>query len=380
MHNVHRANSFLALFLFAAWAIAAPTLTPSPPSIKAAAHLVQDFQSGAVLAESNAETRMEPASLTKMMTAYVVFSELRDGNVALGDEVLISEKAWRMPGSRSFVEVDKRVPLDVLLKGVIIQSGNDASVALAEHVAGDESAFAQLMNQHATSLGLADTNFVNATGLPDADHYTTAKDMAKLGAALIRDFPEHYQWHAIREFEYNNIKQYNRNSLLWRDKTVDGIKTGHTESAGFCLVASAERDEMRLISVVMGSQSEKARARESQTLLNYGFRFFETHRLYSAKEPVTTVQVWKGARDSLTMGLGEDLYVTVPRGQYGKLSASMDIDSRIVAPVVEGEVRGTVNVRLGETIAIERPLVALQSVAEGSLWQRLMDHVELYFR
>ncbi len=273
---------------------ASAAIVPDAPSVGARAYILQDFDSGRVLAEVNADERMEPASLTKIMTAYVVFEELEQGKIAMEDQVLVSEKAWRMGGSKMFIEVDTKVSVEDLLKGLIIQSGNDASVALAEFIAGDEDAFADLMNQYAVRLGMTGTHFINASGLPHPEHYTTARDTATLAAAMIRDFPELYKIHAVKEYEYNGIVQHNRNKLLWRDESVDGLKTGHTESAGYCLVASAERDGMRLISVVMGSESERSRARESIALLSYGFRFFETHRLYGALEPLTEIRIWKG--------------------------------------------------------------------------------------
>lgn len=369
----------VTLWLWAALAVAAPTVVPSPPTIEAHAYILQDFHSGRVLAQDNADERMEPASLTKMMTVYVVFSELRDGKISLDDKVRVSKKAWRMPGSRMFIEVGSQVSVEDLLKGVIVQSGNDASVALAEHVAGTEDAFVQLMNQYAQRLGMTHTHFEDASGLPHADHYTTAHDMAILARALIRDFPEHYKWHAIRQYTYNDITQHNRNLLLWQDDSVDGIKTGHTESAGYCLVASAEREGMRLISVVMGASSEKGRARQSEALLDYGFRFFETHRLYAADKPLTDVRVWKGEPSSLGVGLAHDLYVTVPRGEYERLNASMQLDGAVMAPVARGERHGTVTVSLGDKTLTERPLIALESVPEGGLWQRLTDEVRLLF-
>ncbi len=352
---------------------------PAAPKIGATAHYLMDFHSGRVLAAAAEKARVAPASLTKMMTAYVVFSELGQGNISLSDSVPISEKAWRMGGSRMFIEVGKRVPVEELLKGVIIQSGNDASVALAEFVAGSEDAFAQLMNQYLKKLGMTDTNFVNATGLPHPEHYSSALDMATLARALIRDFPDHYAWHRQRSFVFNGITQYNRNKLLWRDESVDGVKTGHTDSAGYCLVASAERKGMRLISVVLGSQSEKARARHSQTLLNYGFRFFETHKLYGAAEGLANPRIWQGDVEHVELGLQAPLYVTIPRGQYKSLKANMEIDARIVAPVTKGQSRGLVRVNLGDTLVAERELVALRAVAEGGWWQQLSDRVQQLF-
>jgi D-alanyl-D-alanine carboxypeptidase (penicillin-binding protein 5/6) len=332
-----------------------------------------------VLAEKNSDLRMEPASLTKMLSTYVVDYEIANGNLRLTDEVLISEKAWRMPGSRMFVEVGKRVTVENLLKGIIIQSGNDATVALAEHVAGSEEAFVSLMNQHAKRIGMSNSNFVNSTGMPHKDHYTTARDLALLGRALIRDFPQQYAWYAEKEFTYNGISQPNRNLLLWRDQTVDGIKTGHTESAGFCLVASSQRDDMRLISVVLGTTSEEARAVESQNLLAYGFRFFETHRLYKANQALVTTRIWKGKSEELPLGLADDLYLTIPRGQYKSLASNLNIDAQIIAPAEKGRVFGSVNISLGNEKFAQRELVALTTVEKGGLWTTMIDGIKLWF-
>ncbi len=375
-------SKLTALFLLiaASMATAAPSLIPSPPRLAASGFVLMDYHSGQILASSNAEQRLEPASLTKLMTAYVVFHEIETGHIGLDDMVRISEKAWRMPGSRMFIEVGKEVSVRDLLHGMIIQSGNDASVALAEFVAGSEDNFVPLMNAHAKNLGLGGTHFINSTGLPHADHYTTPTDMAKLAAALIRDFPEYYKWYSIKQYTFNNITQRNRNLLLDRDESVDGLKTGHTESAGFCLVASARRDEMRLISVVMGTNSEKARAQESQKLLNYGFRFYETHRLYAANTPLKEMRIYKGESENLPLGLSSDLYVTVPRGQYKSLNASLSISKTLIAPISAGQQLGNVSVTLGDDAIVERPLVALQQVAEGGLWQSLKDNTILLFQ
>ena len=354
---------------------AAPRLIPNPPKLAAAGYLLQDFHSGQILAEDRADERMEPASLTKMLAAYAVIHELKSGNIKLSDQVQVSEKAWRMEGSRMFIKVNTKVSVEELLKGMIIQSGNDATVALAEYVAGSEGAFVHLMNEHARSLGMKDSHFVNSTGLPDPDHYSTPRDLAILAAAIIRQEAEFYTWYAEKKYKYNNIEQYNRNKLLWRDESVDGVKTGHTESAGYCLVASAKRKDMRLITVVMGTNSENARAQESQKLLNYGFRFFETHKLYAAMDPLKTLRVWKGESDNLALGLNRELYVTVPRGQYKELNASMTVDKEIVAPIRKGQSFGSVNVRLGDNVVAERPLVALQDIPEAGLIDRLMDEV-----
>jgi len=353
---------------------------PSPPAVTARAYILIDFFSGETLAQFNADERMEPASLTKLMTGYAVFKALAADKVKLTDSVPISEKAWRTQGSRSFVKINTQVPLEDLLKGMIIQSGNDASVALAEHVAGSEEGFVTLMNSYAKELGMDRSHFTNSTGLPDPELYVTARDVATLGRAIIHDFPEFYRYYAMKEFSYNGITQYNRNRLLWRDQNVDGIKTGHTESAGYCLAASAVRDDMRLITVVLGTKSEAIRAKESLEMLNYGFRTFETHRLYDTKTTLSTVRVWKGVAQTLPLGVSEDLYITVPRGQYKNLKATMEIDPILTAPIKKGERHGTVKVNLGDKAIITQPLVALQNVDQGSWWRRLVDTVLLWFQ
>lgn len=352
-------------------------LIPSPPKLAATSYLLEDANSAKMLAEKNPDERLAPASLTKIMTVYVVFRELAAGNLQLTDQVIVSKNAWKTPGSRMFIEVNKQVGLEDLLKGVIIASGNDASVALAEHVAGDEATFAQMMNQQAERLGMKDTHYGNSTGLPAEEHYTTARDLAILTRALIKDFPEYYGWHSIQEFTYNKIKQHNRNKLLWRNKAVDGVKTGHTEEAGYCLVASAKRDDMRLISVVMGTRSESARAGETQALLNYGFRFFETHRLYGASDTLTEARVWKGDTTELPLGLQEDLYVTIPRRQFKNLDATLDIDQPIIAPVEQAQPLGKLTITLSDEEIVQKPLTALQSVPEGNLFRRLYDRALL---
>ncbi len=371
---------FLTLLSFTlAPVAAAPLPVPKAPSIGAKSFMLMDYHSGHVLAEQNADEPMEPASITKMMTAYVIFTELKSGNIQLSDKVTVSEKAWRTQGSRMFIEVGSQVSVEDLLKGMIIQSGNDATVALAEHVAGTEDTFAALMNHHARELGLTGSHFVNSTGLPHPDHVSTARDIARIGEALYHRFPEYYHWYSQKEFTYNDITQYNRNKLLWRDESVDGIKTGHTDSAGYCLVISAQRDDMRLISVVLGTASEKARADASQALISYGFRFFETHKLHDAGTTLTESRVWKGASDALPLGLAAPLYVTIPRGRYKQLSASMSVDKQITAPAQAGQPYGTAQVLLDETVVAEQPLVALKDVPEGSFWQRIVDEALLYF-
>jgi D-alanyl-D-alanine carboxypeptidase (penicillin-binding protein 5/6) len=360
-------------------AASAGTPIPKPPAVGAKGYLVEDFLSGQAIAEKNADEKLEPASITKLMSAYVVFTEIRNGSLSLSDKVRISEKAWRTPGSRMFVEVNTQVSVADLIKGMIIQSGNDATVALAEQVAGSEDSFAALMNQHAKRLGMTHTHFVNSTGLPDKDHYTTARDIVRVARALIKEFPEYYKWYSEKKFTYNDITQYNRNKLLWRDESVDGLKTGHTESAGYCLVTSAERKGMRLISVVLGTKSEEARADASQALLNYGFRFFETHKLYDGGTKLTSSRVWKGATENVDLGLTNTLYVTIPRGEYKNLDASMQLHERIMAPINDGEALGDVVIRLGDQTVADKKLVALQAVPEGSFWQRIVDEALLYF-
>ncbi len=368
----------LTLFMFISTANAVNRiLIPASPSVAAKSFILLDFNSGKVLAEKNADVKLAPASLTKIMTVYVIFRELKSGHLTLDEKVTISKKAWRTPGSRMFVEVNKKVAVEDLLKGVIIQSGNDASVALAEHVAGDEATFAALMNQHAERLDMLDTSFENSMGLPSKSHFTTARDLAKLTVAVIKEFPDYYKWDSLKEFTFNKITQPNRNKLLWRDKSVDGVKTGYTEEAGYCMVASAKREQMRLISVVMGTSSANARANESQTLLNYGFRFFETHRLYKGNEAVNDVKVWKGDGKKLPVGLADDLYVTIPRKHYSDLKAELNIDKKIVAPVTKGDKLGLVNVSLAGEVIINQPLVALDSVEKGGIMQRLYDEAML---
>lgn len=372
--------SIVALLLSASTAFAVPSLIPDPPAVDAHGYYLLDYHSGNVLAQKNGDEHMEPASLTKLMTAYVVFSELRAGQIHLNDMVRVSKKAWRTGGSRMFIEVGSEVPVEQLLQGMLIDSGNDAATALAEYVAGSEDTFVALMNEHARALGLTNTHYSDATGLPIADHYTTPHDLAILARALIRDFPEYYHWDAVKKYTYDGITQNNRNLLLWRDSSVDGLKTGHTESAGYCLVASAKRDGMRLISVVMGAKTDNGRASESEKLLNYGFRFYETHKLYAAAQPLKAMRIWKGADNTVDLGIAKPLYITVPRGQYDKLSASMTIDGSIIAPTQKGQRLGTVNVKLGDEMVAQRPLIALETVPQGSLWQRMMDDVRLWFQ
>ena len=370
-----------SFFLFFSLLIAAtPTraedaeiTTPPAPTIAASAYMLMDFDSGKVLAENNADVKLAPASLTKIMSVYVVFREISNGHLHLDDLVTISQKAWQTPGSRMFIEVGNQVKVQDLLMGVIIQSGNDASVALAEHIAGDEITFADMMNQHAERLGMKNSHFEDSNGLPIENHYTTARDLAILTRALIKEFPDYYRWFSQKEFTFNNIVQHNRNQLLSRDETVDGVKTGFTDAAGYCLVASALRNNMRLISVVMGASSPNARANENQNLLNYGFRFFEAHKLYSGKTSLSEARIWKGDTKNVQLGLAEDLYVTIPRRRYDDLKAVITIDKKITAPVKEGTKLGTVNVTLKGEPVVSKDLIALKSVEQGNIIQRLYD-------
>lgn len=359
--------------------------TPPPPTLDAKSWVLMDYATGQILAANNADERVEPASITKMMTGYIVSAELAAGKIKLDDPVLISEHAWRSggagtDGSTTFLKVNSQVPLKDLLYGMIIQSGNDAAIALAEHVAGSEDTFANLMNEYAAKLGMTGTHFVNATGLPDPNHYSTARDIAVLARHVIRDYPNEYKIYAIKEFEWNGITQHNRNALLWRDASVDGLKTGHTKEAGFCLTTSAKRGDQRLIAVVMGTPSDKQRADDNQALLNYGFRFFETHKLYDANKPLTTPELWKGAQNTLALGVADDVLVTLPRGRYNDLKASLKLPGRLIAPYRKGQPVGTLEVSLDGKPLVERPLVALADAPEAGFFGRLSDSIWLWFK
>ncbi len=352
---------------------------PSGPEIGARGYLLLDHDSRRVLAARNEDERMDPASITKLMTAYVVFRTLKSGQISLDDPVMISEKAWRTAGSRMFIEVSTRVTVEQLLQGMIVQSGNDASVALAEYVAGNESIFAQMMNQYAAELGMLNTRYQNSTGLPAEDHFTSATDIARLATTLIEEFPEYYKWYSQKEFTYNKITQKNRNALLWRDPSVDGVKTGMTDAAGYCLVSSAQRDGMRLISVVLGTKSPSARAKDSQALLNYGFRFYETRLLYPAGNSVTEARVWKGDAEMTSIGVQNDVYVTIPRGSYEQLEAKVKLPQQLVAPIDSATRLGSVRVNLNSETVAEANLFALNHIDEGTLWQIAKDSVLLWF-
>ena len=358
-------------------AAAAP---PVPPAIAASSYLLLDFASGALIVAQNADERREPASLTKLMTAYLTFAALRAGKIVPSQGVTVSEAAWRAEGSRMFIEPRRAVSVDELLRGMIVQSGNDASIALAEVVAGGEDAFVVQMNAEAKRMGLANTHFVNATGIPQPDHYSTARDLGNLAAAVIRDFPDYYTLYSLKEFRYNNITQPNRNRLLWIDPYVDGMKTGHTEAAGWCLIASAKRGERRQVSVVLGAASDAARASESAKLLNYGFQAFDTVQLYQSGKPVHSLRVWKGAEESITAGFFADQYLTLPKGKAAALQLTLTASEPIVAPVVQGQRVGTVKVVLeGRTLA-ELPMVALADVPAANIFGRAWDTVRLWFK
>lgn len=381
INNVFRTcTAVLILALLTAMPAAAQSvLIPSPPQIGASSYILMDPLSGRIIMEENSHERLPPASLTKMMTAYIVERELDEGRIAMADMVPISVNAWRTEGSRTFVKEGTRVSVEDLLKGVIIQSGNDASVALAEFVAGSEDAFVDIMNQQAQILGMNESSFANATGLPSPDHFSTAYDLALLAKAIINDYPENYPLYAQKHFTFNNIRQPNRNSLLWRDDSVDGLKTGHTEEAGYCLVASAKRNDTRMIAVVMGTSSTTARAQEVQKMLNYGFRYYQTERLFRNGQELLEAQVWGGESDSLSVGLMEDVHVTIPRGSRDSLESTVEMDSVIKAPVSKGDELGRVTVKLGDEVVVDQPVLALSDVPEGGFFKRIWDAIKLFF-
>ena len=356
---------------------------PAPATSKA--WLLMDYATGQVLAGENVDTPVEPASITKVMTSYVIAAEMAAGKVKAGDQVMMTENAWRSggagtDGSYSGFEVNKTAPLVDMEKGMVVQSGNDAAIALAEHVAGSEQAFAQLMNAYAKKIGMTKSNFVNPHGLPAEGHITTARDLAILGRALIRDFPEAYSYNKIKELTVGPITQPNRNLLLWRDPSVDGIKTGHTSSAGYCLMASAKRDDQRLISVMMGNTSESQRAVDSQALLNWGFRFYETHTLYTAGKPLATPKLWKGAGNSVRVGVASPLLVSTPRGKYDRLKASMDLPKSLVAPISKGQKLGSVKVTLDGKLVASAPLVAMEAVEKAGFFKRLWHELLMWWQ
>ena len=379
---MHKYLIIVSSLFFAHWVAAAPAVIPAPPSIAASGYILIDADSGRVITEKNADEKLPPASLTKLMTSYVLSYELAEGNVANTDMVTISENAWAQNptfagSSLMWIEVGKQVNLKDLHKGVVISSGNDASVAVAEHLAGSESAFADVMNQHAALLGMTGSHFVNAHGLPDAEHYMTARDLAILSKAILK-YPEEYALYSQPDYTYNNITQTNRNRLLWKDDSVDGLKTGHTEEAGFCLVSSAKRNGMRLISVVMGAKSQSAREVESQKLLSYGFRYFETHQLYSTGDALTATKIWAGASDSLSLGVERDIHLTIPRRKHKDIEAVMDLAEFIKAPVSAGNEYGELVIRLDGEELLREPLFALESIEQGGIFKRLWDAIVLF--
>ncbi|HKY02678.1 MAG TPA: D-alanyl-D-alanine carboxypeptidase family protein [Burkholderiales bacterium] len=370
----------LLLVLFSiSFGLARADAPPMPP-VAAKSWVLLDYQTGTAIASETPDTRTDPASLTKLMTAYLVFDALGKGQLKLDQAVPVSTKAWKAEGSRMFIEPLKPVTVNELIYGMIVQSGNDATIALAEAVAGSEEIFAGVMNRQAQKLGMTNTNFVNSTGLPDPKHYSSARDMAILAAALIRDFPDNYKVYSTREYRYNNITQPNRNRLLWLDPNVDGVKTGHTEAAGYCLVASAKRGERRLISVVLGTASDSARARESQKLLNYGFQFYDSVPVYRKAQTISTLKVWKGAEESLHAGVERDLFLTLPRGDAQRLKAELVSQQPLVAPVAAGQKVGIVRLSLDGKPMGEYPVVANEEVPVAGFFGRVADTVRLWFK
>ena len=369
------------LFLILVLPVLASAQAPQPPQVTGRAWMVVDVSSGQILAAEKPDERFEPASLTKLMTAYLVFAALKEKKLALEQQVNVSERAWRAPGSRMFIEPKKPVSVDELIHGMIVQSGNDACIALAEQLAGSEEAFAAMMNREADRLGMKNTKYMNASGLPDPQHFSTARDLHLLASALIRDFPEQYaQYYSLREYRYNGITQVNRNRLLWLDNTVDGMKTGFTEAAGYCLVASSKRGPRRMLTVLLGTTSESMRAQESQRLLNWGFQFFDAVRLYAGNAPVKEIEVWKGARASLKAGFRDDLVVTVPKGQGEKLKAELLSQSPLVAPVAAGTRVGNLRVTLDGKPLGEYPVIALEEVPAAGIFVRAWDTLRLWLR
>lgn len=380
-HNwlLRQCAALLCLLTLAPELAAQAQIIPRPPQVNASSYILMDAETGSILVEENADQALPPASLTKIMTVYVADHELQNGTISLEDEVFVSVKAWQTEGSKMFIQEGTRVKLEDILRGIIIQSGNDASIALAEHIAGSEEAFADMMNQHAELLGMTNSHFMNASGLPDPNHYMSARDLALLARSAIERFPESYAIYGEREFTYNGIRQPNRNTLLFTDRNVDGMKTGHTDEAGYCLVASSVRDGMRLITVVMGTTSENARAVETQKLLTYGFRFFETYELFKGNEVLDTAKVWSGKTDAVDIGINTPLIVTMARGQAGSLVRELVIDEGIKAPIAAGQPLGRLKVSLGDQVYYDGPVVAMHPVEKGGLLKRLMDWLHLFF-
>jgi len=352
-----------------------PSLTPAAPDINAKGYVLLDANSGYVIAQKNADQRMPPASLTKLMSLYLAADALKNGQINLDDKTKISKKAWQIGGSKMFIREGTLVPVKLLIQGIIVASGNDATYAIAEYIGGNEQSFVSLMNQTASTLGMTNTHYKDSNGLPAKEHYSTPLDIAKLARAWIVNFPEYYPWFKQKWITYKGIKQPNRNRLLWRDPTVDGLKTGHTDAAGFCLVASAERDGMRLVSVVMGTPTDSARASDSEALLNYGFRFYETHKLYAADTALITPRIWYAKNKTMALGLAEDLYITIPKGQYKNIKAVISINNSLKAPISKGQNYGTVKILLNNKKITEHPLIALQDDPKGGVFSRAIDHI-----
>lgn len=390
--NLLQLFRLLCIFLISGWgfAIANPiipisaqiktsTIIPSAPNLDAKGYILLDAYSGKVLAEKNADDRMAPASLTKLMTMYVISHALKNGSIHLDDKVRISTKAWQTGGSRMFVKVNDEVPVRDLIQGIVVASGNDASVAMAEHLAGTEEVFASMMNEEAKVLGMNNSHFIDSNGLPNPEHYSTPRDLAILAQAIIRNYPEDYKLYSEKWFAYKGIKQPNRNRLLWRFSYADGLKTGHTSEAGYCLVASALKDGTRIVSVIMGSPNDNTRTEDSIRLLTFGFRFFETHKLYGANIPLTEGRVWKGKEKETSLGLQEDLYVTMPTGQFKKIQKNIVLNDPIKAPLTKGQQVGTINISLNNQVIAEKPIVALADNGRGSIWRSITDTVSFAF-
>lgn len=361
-------------------AIHKPLVTPAAPNLNAKAYILIDVNSGKILAEKNSDEHLPPASLTKMMTLYVISNALNNGQIHLNDSVRVSRDAWKIGGSRMFIKEGQQVAVEDLLKGIIVDSGNDACVAMAEHVGGSENAFTDVMNQQAQNLGMKNSHFTDSTGLPHPELYTTAKDLAILGRALITEFPQYYGWYKQKWFTYNGIRQPNRNRLLWRDSAVDGIKTGHTNDAGFCLVSSAKHNDMRLLAVVLGEPNDSTRADDSEKLLNYGFRFFETHQLFKSGQTISELPLYKGIVDKVSVGATENQFVTIPTGQYQRLAIMTKVPAYVQAPIKKGDKIGELVVQFDNKIILTKPLYALQNIEQGGLYTRAKDSIRLAFK
>ncbi|MBT4963897.1 MAG: D-alanyl-D-alanine carboxypeptidase [Francisellaceae bacterium] len=383
LHNF-RLHAIALFLIFSQQALAdtlePPTIKISPPTINANAYVLVDAYSDKILAGNDNDESIAPASLTKMMTIYVIDKEIASGRLSPDDKVHVSKKAWKVEGSRMFLEVNTKATVREIIKGIIISSANDGSVAIAEHIAGSESSFADLMNVYAKRLAMTKSNFINSTGLPHPEHYTSANDLVKLSKAIIKEFPESYEIYSQKSYKYNNINQYNRNRLLWKNKYVDGIKTGHTDAAGYCFVASAKRDNMRLIAILLGTKNDQARTEEANKLLNWGFRFYDTFQIFPAKDKFQSVNVWFGKGKEMPVGLENDLYVTIPQGKHDKLQASIQTDEVIKAPISQGDIVGTFTVKLQDKIIAKVPLISLQEIEKGGFLSRMKDKLSITFK